>query len=248
MWCVTVLASGLKIVRPLILLLKSLTCSVLVLVLVGNMLTALLCMWQALWCSLHLLCVHRSLASCWTSLCRLMWLLWIRRSITWKHLPGLLRLQTVEMAVMTSVLPCLSRVPAVDRCTRLTRLPTPELPLTQALSDGMQVLGRQQLQQSMKHLIVPLGKKVPNLLQSRVVSAPPGVSIRAGCRTAVIMPVTAKAPLDLAMLSRARRVRFVLKLDMRCVTVVGRLLVVWQLEISWKVLSTVWTAVEGLLV
>ncbi len=79
------------------------------------------------------------------------------------------------------ILSCLdSRVPMVWRCRRLTRLPTVRLPLTHALETGTHVLGRQQLQQDIQHLMVPVGKNVPNLAHSRVVSAPPRSTMSAG--------------------------------------------------------------------
>lgn len=61
------------------------------------------------------------------------------------------------------MLRCLNSDCAVERCSTLTLLPTEVAPVTQALAIGTQVLGRQQLQQSTKHLMVPLGKNLCSL-------------------------------------------------------------------------------------
>lgn len=133
------------------------------------------------------------------------------------------------------MLPCFdSRVEAVVSCNPLTLLPTVRLPLTQALSDGKHVLGRQQLQQDIQHLIVPPGKKSPNLLHNRVVNAPPRSNTKAGPPTPPTIPVTAKAPLDLAIFNKARVGIFLSIFLASRVTVLGRLLAGRHLETNLK--------------
>lgn len=125
---------------------------------------------------------------------------------------------------MITMLPCFDNSEvAVCRCSPLTLLPTRKLPLTQALAAGRQVLGRQQLQQEMKHLMVPPGKNVPNLSHNRVVRAPPRSRTKAGPCILPTIPVTAKAPLDFAIFNKARKGILSPTLLDRVVTVLGRL-------------------------
>lgn len=150
-----------------------------------------------------------------------------------QKLVGPFTLHTYEMEDIIIILPSFeSRVEAVVRCNPLTLLPTVRLPLTQALDDGRQVLGRQQLQQDIQHLMVPPGKNFPNLSHNRVVSAPPRSNTSAGPPTPVTMPVTANAPLDLAILSNARVGSFLRMFLASRVTVLGRLLAGRQVDAS----------------
>lgn len=118
----------------------------------------------------------------------------------------------------------------MSRCNCLILRPTEELPLTKALARGTQVLGRQQLQQSMKHLIVPPGSNLWNLPVSRVVSAPPGVTISAGCRSPLMTYVAAVSPFAFAVFSNIILRVLVRTWCVTLLTVVGRLLVGLQLS------------------
>lgn len=128
------------------------------------------------------------------------------------------------MDVIITILSCATREPTVPRSRWLNLLPTVELPLTQALESVTHVLGRQQLKQEMQQLIVPPGKKSPSLERSRVVSAPPRETISAGSPTWVTKPVTANAPLSLAIFRSFRRPPFVLRDPSSPLTVRLRLL------------------------
>lgn len=103
-------------------------------------------------------------------------------------------------------------------------LPTPELPLTHALARGTQVLGRQQLQHEMKQSIVPLGTSLWNLVYSRVVNAPPGLTTNAGCRRCLTSYVAAVAPLALAVFTSIILPLLPLTCLVSLLTVPGRLL------------------------
>lgn len=152
-----------------------------------------------------------------------------------QKLDGPFTLQTYEIEEIIIILPCFeSREEAVVSCSPLTLLPTVRLPLTHALESGRQVLGRQQLQHEIQHLIVPPGKNFPNLSHSRVVSAPPRSNTNAGPPTPVTIPVTANAPFEFAMFNRARVGNFRPTFLANRVTVLGRLFAGPQVDANLK--------------